>query len=121
MIGEILAGILGVVFLAGAFMQYRCTGPLWSLEYIAASDTEKKKMRKASDYYWYATACLLIGLSFILTMIYCLTELKGFLYVVFVLAAFLFLLIIYGIIRAMKKSTERPAETGSRKKQKDNR
>ena len=118
MIGEILAGILGVVFLIGAFMQYRCSGPLWSLEYIAASELDKKKMRKTGDYYWSATACLLIGLSFILTMIYCLTELKGFLYVVFVLAALLFLLIIYASVRAMKKSTDRSSEVENKRRRK---
>lgn len=110
MLIEIMTGILGIVFLAGAVMQFRCTGPIWSLEYIAAAELDRKKMRKSEEYYWHSAACFLIGLSFLLVMVYCLTELKGFLYVVFVLAGILFLIIVYGAMRAMHKSTDRSEE-----------
>ncbi|MDO4275494.1 MAG: hypothetical protein Q4D16_17640 [Eubacteriales bacterium] len=107
MIGEILTGILGVGFLTGAVMQFRCKGPIWSTEYIASTPKERKKLRTRQEYYWTAIACLWIGLLFLLTLIYTLTEIKGFLYAVFVLSAFLFLHILYGIYRAAKKSTMR--------------
>lgn len=107
MMVEILMGIMGAAFLAGAVMQFRCTGPIWSAEYMSASPREKKKMQTKQEYYWSALNCLYIGILFLLTLVYTLTQLKGFLYVLFVFSAFLFLHIIYGIYRAVRKSTRR--------------
>lgn len=107
MMGEILMGIMGTAFLVGAFMQFRCTGPVWSAEYISASARDRKKMQTKQEYYWSALGCLYIGVLFLLSLIYSLTQLKVFLYVIFVFSAFLFLHIIYGIYRAIIKSTRR--------------
>lgn len=116
MVGEILSGILGIIFLIGAGMQFRCKGPVWTLEFIAATPQERKKMQTRKEYFWTAAACLLIGLSFLLNMIYELTELKAFLYIMFVMAGLLFLVIVYNIIRAVKKSTEREPKQTARKR-----
>lgn len=110
MIGMILSGIIGVLFLAGAVMQYRCQGPIWSAEYFASSPKEKKRLRTRRAYYWSGTACLLIGLSLVLLMLYNLTEMMGFIYAVCVCAALLFLLLVCGCIRAAVKSTDRRQE-----------
>lgn len=107
MMGEILMGIMGIAFLVGAIMQFRCTGPVWSTEYMSASPKEKKKMQTKQEYYWSALGCLYIGILFLLSLIYSLTQIKGFLYVIFVFAFLLFLHILYGIYRAVRKSTRR--------------
>lgn len=107
MIGDILLGIMGAAFLVGAVMQFRCTGPVWTAEYIAASPKDRKKMQNRQEYYWSAMGCLFIGVLFLLSLVYSLTNLKAFLYVIFVFSAFLFLHIIYGVYRAVKKSTKR--------------
>lgn len=103
--GTILSGILGILFLVAAFRQYRCRGPVWSAEYLASSPKEKKRLRTRRRYYASATACLLIGACLILLMIYHLTELPGFLYSGYVCAGMLFLLLVYGSIRALGRST----------------
>lgn len=107
MIRSILSGILGVLFLTGAFRQYRCRGPIWSAEYIASSPKEKKRLRTRQAYYLSATACLLIGISFVLLMIYGLTEISGFVYAVCVLTGLLFLLLIFGCLREIRRSMNR--------------
>lgn len=107
MAGDILMGILGVVFLIGAVMQFRCTGPVWSTEYFAASPKEKRALQTKEEYFWSAIGCLLIGILFLLSLVYTLTELKAFLYIIWGFSAFLFLHIIYGIYRAVHKSTLR--------------
>lgn len=117
MIGEILTGILGVAFLAGAVMQFRCRGPIWSAEYIASTPKERKKIATRQEYYWSAIACLWIGLLFLLTLVYSLTEIKGFLYAVFVLAVFLFIHILIGFYRAILKSTEREPKENKRRQE----
>lgn len=110
MIGTILSGMIGVLFLTGAVMQYRRQGPIWSAEYFASSPREKKRLRTRRTYYWSATACLLIGLSLVLLMIYNLTEIVGFVYAVCVCAVLLFLLLVCGCVRAAGKSTDRRQE-----------
>lgn len=106
MIGTILSGIIGVLFLTGAVMQYRCQGPIWSAEYFASSPKEKKRLRTRRAYYWSATACLLIGLSLILLMIYSLTEMVGFIYAVCVCGVLLLLLLVCGCLRAVRNSAD---------------
>lgn len=107
MIGDILMGILGTAFLVGACMQFRCRGPVWSTEYVAASPKDRRRMQTKQEYYWSAVSCLYIGILFWLTLILTLTSIKGFLYAIFVLSVFLFLHILYGIYRAVRKSTIR--------------
>lgn len=103
---SILSGILGCLFLVGAVMQYRCVGPLWTPEYIASSVKEKKKLKKRQSYYWAATGCLLIGLSFLLVMVYGLTGIPGFAYAVCVLVILLFILLVLGCIRAVRRGMD---------------
>lgn len=103
MVQSILCGILGLLFLVGAFRQYRCRGGIWSAEYIAASPKEKKKMRSRRTYYLSATACLLTGLSFALLTVYTLTEMEGFAYAVCVLVVLLFPVLVLGGIGMVRK------------------
>ena len=103
MVQSILCGILGILFLIGAFRQYRCRGGIWSAEYIAASPKEKKKMRTRRTYYLSATACLLTGLSFALLSVYTLTEIEGFAYAVCVLVFLLFFVLVLGGISMVRK------------------
>ncbi|MDO4308868.1 MAG: DUF3784 domain-containing protein [Eubacteriales bacterium] len=119
MIGTILSGIIGVLFLVGAVMQYRCRGPIWSAEYIASSQKERKRLRTKRAYYVSATACLLIGMSLVLLMIYGLTEIIGFIYGVCVLAVLLFVLLILGAVSAVRKSTERGQDSVIRRENLD--
>lgn len=116
MLVEILTGILGVVFLAGAFKQFQCRGPIWSAEYFAASPKERKRLCTRKGYYYSASACLAIGLSLVFLMIYSLTDLKIFLYIVFLFSALLFLLLICGAVRAVKQSTLREEEDNRRRR-----
>lgn len=120
MAGEILSGILGLIFLIGAGMQFRCRGPVWTLEFIASTPSERKKMQNRKEYFLTAAACLLIGLSFLLNTIYSLTGIKIFLYIMFVLAALLFLVIVCSIIRSVRRSTERePREVQRKRREKE--
>lgn len=107
MIASIISGIVGVLFLIGAWMQYRCRGPIWSAEYFASSPKERRRLRTRREYFWSATSCLVIGLALILLMIYGLTEITGFIYGVCVLAVLLFLLLIRASVSAVRKSTKR--------------
>lgn len=107
MIASIISGIVGVLFLIGAWMQYRCRGPIWSAEYFASSPKARKRLRTRREYFWSATSCLVIGLALILLMIYGLTEITGFIYGVCVLAVLLFLLLIRASVSAVRKSTKR--------------
>lgn len=107
MIASIISGIVGVLFLIGAWMQYRCQGPIWSAEYFASSPKERRRLRTRREYFWSATSCLVIGLALILLMIYGLTEITGFIYSVCVLAVLLFLLLIRASVSAVRKSTKR--------------
>ncbi len=107
MIGTILSGALGILFLIAALMQYRCRGPVWSAEYFASSPREKKRLRTRRGYYGSATACLLIGVSLVLSMIYNLTDIPGFLYGVYVCAGLFFLLLVYGSMKAAVRSKSR--------------
>lgn len=116
MLEEILTGILGVAFLVGAFQQFQCRGPIWSAEYFAASPKERRKLCTRKGYHFSAAACLTIGLSLVFLMIYSLTDLKLFLYVVFLLSALLFLLLIYGAARVVRQSTLRDEEENRRKR-----
>ena len=104
MIGEVLTGIMGVAFLAGAVMQFRCKGPIWSAEYLAADAAGRRKMQTKQEYICSAIGCMYIGILFLLTMIYTLTEIRGFLYVIFGFSGLLFLHIVYGIFHAVEKS-----------------
>lgn len=119
MVGTILSGIIGVLFLIGAVMQYRCRGPIWSAEYIASSQKERKRLRKKRTYFWSATCCLMIGLSLILLMLYGLTEITGFMYGVCVPAILLFVLLILGSVSAVRKSTERGQDAVMRRENLD--
>ncbi|MDO4337321.1 MAG: hypothetical protein Q4C91_04435 [Eubacteriales bacterium] len=120
MAGEILSGIVGLIFLCGAVMQFRCRGPIWTLEFIVAAPAERKRMQTRKAYFLTASACLLIGLSFLMNTVYSLTEIKIFLYIMFVLAALLFLVIVYSIIRSVQRSTEREPKETQRKRRKEN-
>lgn len=119
MLGEIMIGILGLFFLTGAIMQFQCKGPVWSAEYVAASPENRKKMRTRQEYYWTGAACLWIGLLFILTMIYSLSQVTIFLYILFGLSFVLFVHILYGIFRAIRKSTHRDRTDIKKKRSKN--
>ncbi len=110
MIGTILSGILGILFLTGAVMQYRCRGPVWSAEYLASSPKEKRRLRTRRAYYGSATACLLIGISLILLVLYNLTSIIGIMYAVWVCAGLFFLLLVYGSLVAAGRSQDRRQE-----------
>lgn len=116
MLAEILSGILGLVFLVGAFRQYQRQGAVWSAEYFAASPKERKKMRTRQNYYFSATACLVIGLSLVWVMLYSLTDLKLFLYLIFFFSALLFLLLVYGAVRAVRLNVPGRGEKNDKKR-----
>lgn len=119
MIGTILSGIIGVLFLVGAWRQYLCQGPIWSAEYIASSPKERKRLRTRKAYFWSATSCLVIGLSLILLMVYGLTEIMGFIYGVCGLAVVLFLILIRDCASAVRKSTKRGQDAVMRRENLD--
>ncbi len=115
MLMEILTGILGLVFLAGAWRQFHGQGPLWSPEYLAASDAQRKRMRSRRNYLRSAVICLVIGLALSVLMLYSLTDLKVFLYGLFLLCGLLFvLLVLEGISSSRKRTYEDDEKKGKR-------
>ena len=110
MVMSVLSGILGMLFLVGAIMQYRRKGPVWSTEYIASTVKEKKKLKTRSAYYWSATGCLLIGLSFVLLMVYGLTDILAFAYAVCVLVVLLFVQLVAGCVMAVRNGGDKGTE-----------